>query len=210
MLRVESAVACDGKDGTYSLYLHYLAARRVAALMHLLLPSRPDKVERELNLFAEPDFWAMLQLAEGVNHMQAQQLKKVAAPALITVVRSCDRLSHADGATSDTRRTERAAAVLGTPSVSLAIEITPGLVQLDDRGIGRAPAVNKMLGSMEPVVSAPLTRAERLAFARSSTGLVLPALLSSRPDNVIYGVLHPDFQGGFIEQLHVEDVHDLS
>ncbi|HSX15734.1 MAG TPA: hypothetical protein VLF40_03000, partial [Candidatus Saccharimonadales bacterium] len=192
MLQVESAVACEGGNGTYEVLLHFLRFRRQAGFMRLLLPSRPDKVERELDMAGGiPDPWAIIELAEGVAN-QKQQLKRVGAPAITSLVRYCERATHADGVRTGTggRRLEAAARIIWVPHNAARIAVHAWLTELNHQGIGQAEAVNPVIDSLSPVVSAPLTRSEAQWAHDRPRAEAIHALPSTNPGNIIFALVH--------------------
>jgi len=212
MLQVESAVACEGGNGTYEALLHYLRFRRQAGFMRLALPNRPDKVERELDMARGiPDPWAIIELAEGVES-QKQQLKRVAAPAITSIVRYCERANHADGVRTGTgwRRLEAAARIIWVPQDAGRIAVHAWLMDLNNQGIGTAEAVNPVIDSLSPVICAPLTREEARWSTDRPRAEVINALPSTNGENIIYAVLHTNEDDQPIERLHYENITDLS
>lgn len=205
MLHVESDRACEGTQGEYKLIAHYLASWRIAKFVELKLKGSTTAIESHLGLPTIDDPLTALALAENVPGTQQQTtMRRLERPAITTVLRICNRATHADGRRSsrDTHRRERAAAVIWVPEGAGRVRIIPKKTELGAHNIGTTWATNQYTGELSPVVSVPLTTEEKRRFEHQSTAEVINALPSTRADNQIFVVLHSNEDSSPTEQIY--------
>jgi len=208
MLIAASAEWCDTRGSEYWLWGHVEIGPRQVELVKMILPGPRDTVMNALGLPGAFRPEAMIELAASVPS-QREKLEEVKYQlASMALMRHCNRVTHADNRDKTGRDS-------GSPEVmerGLWVPHGAGILAvhrwaINSDGIGHATRVDRADGVISPVVSVPLTEAEReRSVARMRLNMKLNAigtLPSPSGPNAIFGLLHPTGEmGEVIEDLY--------
>lgn len=204
MLRVAGNVPCEGRNGYYEVWAHYLVGERMARLVKYMLPQLPKHIEEWFEPPRVSDPWKLLEMAERGGPEQRWMATRLGAPATASLVRVCNDGSHRDGATSDpgSGRLEAAARLVWVPPGAGRLAVHPKMMAFGDDGVGVAQPTRRHIGSLAPVVTVPLTFGEQQAHTASrQLSEVVETQPSVRPSNIMYAVLHHLTDDSVLEQV---------